>query len=38
MGWSDLSWMGTSEEKPVKMQLLRETDSLAVGNLVASVF
>ena len=38
MGWPDLSWLGTSEEEPVKMQLLRETDSLAVGNLVASVF
>ena len=38
MGWPDLSWLGTSEEERVKMQLLRETDSLAVGNLVASVF
>ena len=27
MGWPDLSWLGTSEEERVKMQLLRETDS-----------
>ena len=27
MGWPDLSWLSTSEEEQVKMQLLRETDS-----------
>ena len=27
MGWPDLSWLSTSEEERVKMQLLRETDS-----------